>query len=135
MIFQAAFRPWEGGSRHQLLGSFPLPHGYPPAPIARRTTDERRFLVSLSSISLAGAGRPYQGRPVLRPGDITDVFVFKLSKINCASAQREPRGAQILVSWIEARRCYRLSYQPVLWSGHEKPDALRHRVVVDSMQD
>ena len=38
MVFPAAFRPWEGGSRHQFLGGFPLPHGYPPAssPGARR---------------------------------------------------------------------------------------------------
>ena len=48
--------------------------------IARGTTDERRSLVSLSSISLAGAGRPYQGRPVLRPGDITDVFTIQVVK-------------------------------------------------------
>ena len=32
VVFQAVFRPWEGGSRHQLLGGVPFPHGYPPAP-------------------------------------------------------------------------------------------------------
>jgi len=41
-----------------------------------------------ASISLAGAGRPHQGRPVLRPGDITDVFVGCLVKDHCAHGER-----------------------------------------------
>jgi len=42
VVFQAAFRWWDSGSRPQLLGSFPLPRGYLPAPSPGRTTDERR---------------------------------------------------------------------------------------------
>lgn len=105
--------------------------------IAKGTTDERRSLVSLSSISLAGAGRPYQGRPVLRPGDITDVFTIQVVKDQMRSRATWSGRSSNTRLWFfrppptNASVCARVSVtSPSSFDfGTKTPDAvLRHRV-------
>ncbi len=127
MIFQAAFRLWASGSRPQLLRGFPFPHGYPPASSSRSTADERRSPTSLSSISLARANRPYRGKSVSRPGDITDVVLNQL--FNFQSHAPENPAAMTTASTFAVCTFRHISGRParisklidtpipVLWTG------------------
>ena len=126
VVFQAALRRWDSDSCHQLLGGVPFPHGYPPASSLGLAADERRFPVSLPSISS-------EEEPTARTR--ADRFnVRATSRTLCYPNCQRSVCAYFQRKWAGRRsnprlRCFkppldRLSYQPMLVVlGHEKrPD-------------
>ena len=127
VVFQAAFHWWDSGSRHQLLGGFPLPRGYPPAssPGSRRINADPWSAFRLSLLR----------EPTARTG--TNRFnVRATSRTMCCSNCQRSVCAYFQRKWAGRRsnprlRCFKppldhLSYQPMLGCsgfarfGHEK---------------
>ena len=91
VVFQAVFRWWDSGSYPQLLGSFPLPHGYLPAPSpgARRMSADPRSAFRLSPFRKPP---PVPGQVGLASGRHHGRVHFELSRITCRVGFEYPVG-------------------------------------------